>query len=554
MTEKTKQTPETHDLASQSIYSALPIVGAFSFSQLLNYPYNFLLFLIPFLVCESVLIVFFWGKKNKKQQVAALAAHPELQKPKHTSVPIGKYEISDNILKFSVKKGLTKKRWVPLKEIPVYEIVGIESLGNELSVTWKGATDWFIIKKKGASFSGLPEQIQNLLDEHQKTLEATAKAAQRKTKLSELLNFSVGIVDSSFDMLMGLQVKPINWEKLDIYANSLKEKTGFKGQTLAPLTLDFSKVAEVVKSQVPEKASKEIFDVLKAVYVYFEELNLEEDVEQVHPNFKDAKTAILACFTLNDVWLGKIVGEKDSQKETLVLKDALQNLANHSVFKINFEALKASFDKTSPDAELEGDIEETRETFKTQLRNLGHPMEQTEATAPPTESVAAPSEQSLPAPQEIAPPPEPIIPVTEPTSIPEPTEPPQSPTIEPPIEPEPVIQPSAEHEPSTVVLTIEPQSTIGLPNEPVLVEQTEPPKPQEPVQSAAIEGTSVEHAVESTLGVPQSIEESSTVEPEVQVQEPVKDVLPPGEDVKASVEVLKKKGLGRRLRKAVMGY
>ena len=67
MIEKTKQTPETHDLASQSIYSALPIVGAFSFSQLVNYPYNFLLFLIPFLVCESVLIVFFWGKKNKKK-------------------------------------------------------------------------------------------------------------------------------------------------------------------------------------------------------------------------------------------------------------------------------------------------------------------------------------------------------------------------------------------------------------------------------------------------------------------------------------------------------
>ena len=74
------------------------------------------------------------------------------------------------------------------------------------------------------------------------------------------------------------------------------------------------------------------------------------------------------------------------------------------------------------------------------------------------------------------------------------------------------------------------------------------------MQSAELEVTSVEPVVDSTLIEPLSIVESSTVEPEVQVQEPAKVVLPPGEDVKPSVEVLKKKGLGRRLRKAVMGY
>ncbi len=543
----TKQ-PKQQNSSLQNIFSALPIVGGFSFSQLVNYPYNFLLFLIPFLVCESILIVFFWGKKNKKKQAAALVAHPELQKPKHLSVPVGKHEILDNILKFSVEKGLTKKRWVTLKEIPVYEIVGIESLGNELSVTWKGATDWFIIKKKGASFNGLPEQIRSLLDEHQKTLKATEKAAQRKTELRDLLNFSLGIVDSMFDMLRGLQFKPINWMKLDIYIDTLLDKTVFNGQTVSPLTLNFTGVAKSIESQLPENSSKEIFAVLKTVYLYFEELRPEEDIEQAHPNFKDAKAAIQVCFTLNDIWLGKIVGEKDRQKETQVLESALQNLTHGTAFKVDFEYFKEKFDKTFSDADLEAAIEDSRETFKAQLRSLGQPLEQTAATAPPTEPAAVPPEQPLPARQEIALPPEAIIPAPEPAPIPKPTEPLQPPTVELPNEPEQVIQPSAEPEPPAFEQPIEP------PNAPVPVEQTEPPKLQEPVQSAEIEGASVEHAVESTLGELQSIEASSTEEPEVQVQEPVKEVLPPGEDVKPSVEMVKKKGLGRRLRKAVMGY
>jgi hypothetical protein len=551
--------PKKKNSHLQNVFSTFPFIGAFSLTQLANYPYNFMLFLIPFLVCEGILIVFYINKINKKKQSAITVdqknpgANPT---PKPKGVAVEKYDISNDTLKFSALKGLYKKKWVIIKEIPVYDISDVKSLGNELSVTWKGATDWFVIYKKGASFIGLPEQIQSLLDEHQKTLEAQAKAAQRKTDLTSLLNFSVGIVDSSFDMLMGLQIKPVNWEKLEIYTDSLQEKTVFTGQTLAPLKLDFSKVAEAAKSQVPENASKEIFDVLKAVYVYFEELNLEDDIEQAHPNFKDAKVAILACFTLNDIWLGKIVGEKDSQKETEVLKDALQKLANETAFKINFEVLKAGFDKTSPDAELESAIEDTREAFKTQLRNLGQPMEQTAATVPPTEPAAAPPEQSLPVPQEIAPPPEPIIPAPEPTPIPEPTEPPQPPTIEPPIEPEPVIQPAAEPEPPTFEQTIKPQPAIELPTESAPVEQKvpEPPKPQEPVQSAELEVTSVGPAVESAVVESQSIEESSTVAPEVHVQEPVEDILPQNEDVKPSVEEPKKKGLGQRLRKAVMGY
>jgi hypothetical protein len=515
--------PKKQNSHLQTVFSTFPFIGAFSLSQLANYPYNFLLFLIPFLVCEGILIVFYINKLNKKKQ-SALAVDPKnpvaVAKPKPKGTIVEKYEISDNTLKFSVMKGFYKKQWVAIKEIPVYEIVGIESLGNELSVTWRGATDWFVLQKKGASFNGLSEQIKSLLDEHQETLEAQAKAAKRKADVTALLNFSVGIVDSSFDMLMGFQVKPVNWEKLDIYTDSLLEKTGFAAQTLAPLTLDFSKVADAVKSQVPETASKEIFDVLKEVYVYFEELNLEDDVEQAHPNFKDAKAVILACFTLNDVWLGKIVGEKDSQKESQVLEGALQSLANDTSFKVNFEALKAGFDKIGLDAELEGTIEDTREIFLGQLRNIDRSIEQLPIEQTPTEL----PEPLMTAPQELARSPKPMVPT-------QPSEPKAA-----AIELQPVVQP---------------------PTEAVQVEQEEPVMPLELEQPINPPEPQIEQAVEPTVVEEQKALPPSTGELVVQMQEPTSAEvsMPTTEDVTKAPEVApKKKSFGQRLRKSVMGY
>lgn len=257
-------------------------------SQLLVYPINFLVVLIPFLIVEGVLVGFFFFKLKKKNRAAdllaqenALGLKPQSTlKPKIKSIPIEKTEIVNDTVKFSVEKGLFKKRWVAVKEIPVFEITGLESSGSELTVTWKGATDSFIVKKKGESFSKLREQIQGMLDEHQKALEYNAKATQRKTDIIGIINASVGVVDLSFDVLMGLQVKKINWTRLETYASGLGENLTFAGQTMAPLTLDFSKVSDAIKSQVPRNASKETFNVLKSIYGYFDGLKLEEDLNR----------------------------------------------------------------------------------------------------------------------------------------------------------------------------------------------------------------------------------------------------------------------------------
>jgi hypothetical protein len=327
---------------------------------------------------------------------------------------------------------------------------------------------------------------------------------------------------------MGLQFKPVNWAKLDIYANSLIEKTGFAGQTLAPLTLDFTKVAETIKSEVPENASKEIFEVLKTVYVYFEELQLKEDIEQLHPNFKDAKETILACFTLNDIWLGKIAGEKDNQKESQVLEGALQSLADETSFNVNFEALKAGFDKMVPDAQLESTIEDNREIFLGQLRNIGRPIEQPSVKQNSTVQPETP----ISAPQELACPPKPTVPMRpiEPQTLA------QHPTLEPSIEPQQIIQ----------------QSTEQVP-----VEQTERVVPPEPEQPPNLSEPKIEPAPDPIVVEQKETAPPSSGEPVVQMQEPksTEVSLPTNEDITRTPEIEpKKKSFGRRLRKSVMGY
>ncbi len=448
------------------------------------------------------------------------------KKPKPKSTRAEKYEVSNYVLKFFVEKGLFKKRWVLIKEIPISEITLFENLGKELLVTWKGVTESFVIKNKGSSFSGLREQIQSLREEQQKNLEATVKANERKHSLAELIDASVCIVDLSFDMLMGLQVKPVNWANLEMYANSLTEKTCFTQQTLALLNLDFSKVTDAIKRQMPEEASKETFNVLNSIYRYFDSLKVEEDLEAFHPNIKDTKAAILACYTLNDLFLGKIVGEKDNQKEIQALEITLQTLSKDTNFKVTYQDLKTNLDRMESDAEIEGIIESSREILKEQLRNIDRPVKEVTNV------------QSLPEPSISSSETTPFI-IQEIPISPKPQEPEQPQNLKPVIEPLEVNQPIVE---SKSVDQIIPELSQ---------------KPQESVQPTIPEELRVEPSPQTLVIEHQEPMETKTGEPEVQPIEPAQtDIqLPIEEEMKKTADLPpKKKGAARRLRKAIMGY
>ena len=86
------------------------------------------------------------------------------QQKKQTDVEVDKVEVSNNVAKFLVAKGLGKKQWIVVKEIPLVEIEHVEKFGNELTVTWKGATFKFVSKEKTDLFRKLVDQVNARLE------------------------------------------------------------------------------------------------------------------------------------------------------------------------------------------------------------------------------------------------------------------------------------------------------------------------------------------------------------------------------------------------------
>ena len=305
--------------------------------------------------------------RRKQPEDSSDQQKPQKKKPK--GLEVGKFEVSDNTAKFFAAKGFGKKQWVAVREIPVLEIEHVENSGNELSVTWKGATDSFFTKEKGDSFSKLVEQINGILENQRKTVETNEKAALRRRELLEVIKSSISTVDLSFDVLIGLQNKRIDWRQLEAYANGFSENLKFNGQTLPPLNLDFSKIASAVKTQAPNEASKEAFNVLKATYEYINGLKPDEDIKENLPSVQTAKTLILAYFLLNDLLFGKFVGDKETSKETSELETALQSLAEGN-FKVDVEELKRGIDRISLEGNKQAVVEDNRAIFKEQLKQL----------------------------------------------------------------------------------------------------------------------------------------------------------------------------------------
>ena len=350
--------------------------AAFSFSAALTLPtiFGFPYLLVIAIIANAVLVCFllaFLFRKNKRKNPSneeIVEENPPKLKPKGLAVT--KFEFADNTVKFFVAKGIRKKRWVVVKEIPVCEITGIEHFGNELSVTWKGVTDSFFMKKNAESFGKLCDAVKGMLEEQRKTLVNSEKASLRRNDLTGVINASIGIVDLSFDILMGLQEKRVNWSHLEGYSSGLGEKLSFNGQTMAPLNLDFSKISLTIKKQAAKETSKEAYSILKLIYGYFNGLSLDDDLKETCPNFQNARGVILAYYTLNDMLLGRVVGEKDNKKESLSLETVLQSLANETNVKVNIEELKGSIDRMGVESDRESVIEDARSIFKEQLKLL----------------------------------------------------------------------------------------------------------------------------------------------------------------------------------------
>ena len=204
--------------------------------------------------------------RQKNAESTQEKSSENLKNSKSKSLAIIKYEVSDNKIKFFDAKGFPKKRWVLIKEIPIQEISGVESFGNELKLTWNEEVYTFVFKKNSESVISLCDQIQSLLKDRQKTLENNEKSYLRKNDLRKVMD----VIDLSFDILMGLNEKTIDWIHLE--GNAVGLLDSWKLDEGMPLNLDFANVSAAIKRRIAEETSKEAYGILKSVYEYFDGL------------------------------------------------------------------------------------------------------------------------------------------------------------------------------------------------------------------------------------------------------------------------------------------
>jgi hypothetical protein len=106
------------------------------------------------------------------------------------------------------------------------------------------------------------------------------------------------------------------------------------------------------------------------IYGYFNGSCLDDNLKETCPNIQNAVGVILAYHTLNDMLLGRVVGEKDNKKESLSLETVLQSLANETNVKVNVEELKGSIDRMGVENDEESVVEDARAIFKEQWKLL----------------------------------------------------------------------------------------------------------------------------------------------------------------------------------------
>jgi len=282
---------------------------------------------------------------------------------------VSDFEVSNGTLKFFNTRGFIRKKIVVVREIPVSEISTVESYWNELSITWNDVTNIFFKKNSYESFNDLRDKLRAMLEEHRITLQQNERFAIRKMEVIVIIKAIVPVVDLCFDMLMGLHDKKIDWKRETESCISLGQNLQLTNQTLPPLTLDFIKIDNAVTIQSPQEVANELLNLLKLIHQYFSGLAQEDDMLDMHPNWQDTIIVIDSYYTINDIFLGKVVGDKESLKENQFLIDTLASIVVTN-FKVNIEELKVSIDRFDVEADKQSVVEDTRDLFKSQLSRI----------------------------------------------------------------------------------------------------------------------------------------------------------------------------------------
>jgi len=282
----------------------------------------------------------------------------------------GTLEFIDDTIKFHISKGRLRKRREVIREIPMADIEGMNRVGKEISITWKGITDIFLIEETesaGAIFKRIPKASR----EQKKVFEDKEVAKQERNEIGKTVSITMNIADSLFDILRSLHGW-VDWNSVEGFLKRSEENAArLTDQETKTIELDFTKLSLAIKERLPEETSKETYNVLRLLHDYFGGLDSENEfLKEIHPNYYDAKTTIQAHYLLNDIILGTILEDEEISKEHNELLITLEDLAKGAGLKINIKAIKNVIAKLGAEKGKESVIKKSRAVFRQQLKDL----------------------------------------------------------------------------------------------------------------------------------------------------------------------------------------
>ena len=282
------------------------------------------------------------------------------------------FEISNGVLKFFNAKGLIRKKIAEVRSIPVNEISAVESYRDELSITWNGVTNIFFKKNSFECFTDLRDKIRAMMDENQIALQRNSRATSRQNELLAMISGMLSIVDVCFDTLMFLHEKRVNWSLINQLCTGLPQNLSLNMETLPPLSLDLSRLNRATKIELPEEVTKEAYALLRIIREYFCSLKpaIENEIVVDHLDVDSSISLIDSYLALNDIFLGKTVGDNNNKEERDFLEGLLTGLSVGMVFKVNIEELKVAIDSFDLENNRTSAVNHSREIFKEKIYQL----------------------------------------------------------------------------------------------------------------------------------------------------------------------------------------
>ena len=282
----------------------------------------------------------------------------------------GTLEFIDESIKFHIEKGRIRKQQEQLREIPMSDIEAINRVGNELSITWSGKIDIFVIENS-EFFGTIFEKLANTSEEEKKLSEEKKIVKQQSNDVNKIVLITMEIIDPLFDILRSLH-RWVDWNRIEnLLKKSVKKSQELTDQKNNGLELDFSKLTIAIEERTLEETSKESLNLLKLLYDYFLGKDSEDETfKEIHPNVHDEKTTIQAYYLLNDIVLGSIISDEEIDEEQKELLMTLEDLAQSTKLKININAIKIVISKLSDEKGKESVIKKSRLLFRHELKDL----------------------------------------------------------------------------------------------------------------------------------------------------------------------------------------